>query len=378
MATLEQLEAQIASLREEVTQAKQITSRHGDEHTGEGLDPYSPHGRNTLLPIIGEPTYDDVEDANTLFHSAGWFSGGAISDVGGGNITIAAGTGVLRSGATATTQLLFFDWLELATQAITANSIRYVGVEYNGGAPQATIRTTDNFNHFTDFELAIVVNESGTLHIQQHEHHAGDTSHTTIERFHQTMHIERDNQGGGLILSDSADGNNDIAVTAGALWIALDRFVISAIDTSGASTFDGYSSQGKEDTGIGAWPNTLYDNGSGGTGSLQTMGNNRWANLWWYMETDGDLVMVYGSNHYASEAQAEGEALPTTLPNRIQVHGLLIGRFIFQKGEDASQVLTAFTETFTVAGVTDHGTLVGLPDNDHPRYQTWAFFMGGV
>ena len=328
-----------------------------------------------LLPRVTGSTYDDVEDANTLFGSAGWFSGGVISDAGGETINVTAGTGVLRSGASALTQLLFFDWGASNGLAIATDTVRYIGVEWNGGSPQVTVRNSDNFNHFTDFDLAIVVNDGGTLYIAQHEHHAGDTSHNIIERLHQTDHIERDNEEAGLLLSDSADGNNDIAVSAGALWTGLDRFVISAVDTSGAGTFDGYSSQGKEDAGIGAWPNTLYDNGGGGVGTLQTMTNNWWANLWWYICTTGNLIMVYGSNHYAQKAQAENETLPSTLPDRITAHGILIGRFIFQKGQDASEVLSAFTATFAVEGVTDHGGLAGLTDSaDH----VWALLVDGT
>ncbi|KKK48447.1 hypothetical protein LCGC14_3145030, partial [marine sediment metagenome] len=89
-----------------------------------------------LLPRVSGSTYDDVEDANTLFGSAGWFSGGALSDAGGGNINVTAGTGVLRSAATVTTQLLFIDWPASAGNAIPVGTTRYIGVEWNMGVPQ--------------------------------------------------------------------------------------------------------------------------------------------------------------------------------------------------------------------------------------------------
>jgi hypothetical protein len=341
------------------------------EYSGPTMTPVVPINASTVeLPHIGSPTYDDVEDANTLFGSAGWFSGGQVTDNEDGTVTIAAGQGVLRASASATATLKFIEWPELADQPIDAGTTKWIGVELNDpNDPQAVVRDSDDLDHFTDFELAVVVRESvadgGDIHIAQHEHHAGDTSHTIIERFHETMHIARDNMGGGLILSD--EGSNDIKVTAGGLWTALDRFAISEVDTAGAGTFDEYSSQGKENAGIGAWPDTLYDNGSGGVGSLQTAGNNKWLNLWWYMELDGDLVMVYGSNHYATEAQAENETLPTSVPGRITAHGIFIGRFIFKEGTGTvSQVLSAFTAVpGDVAGVTDHGNLVGLADPDH-------------
>lgn len=323
------------------------------------------------LPLIGSPTFTHVEHINTVFHSSGWISGGAISDAGGATVDVTAGTGAIRATDSTTAQLLFFDWSASNGLAITANSIRYVGVEYNAGSPQVVIRTTDNFDDNTAFLLGTVVNESGTLHIQNAPWKIGDHASAMIQRARGTAPIARDKAVGGLIFSET--GTRNVAVTAGALWHGLTSFTIGALDTNpggAADTFDGYSSQGKEDTGIAAWPNTVYDDGAGGTGSLTTMTNNRWANLWWYLELDGELVMVYGTNQYTSEALAGEEAAPSTLPDRLQVHGTLAARFIFQKSAaTASEILSAFDTPFSVLGVTDHGNLAGLGDvaADHPH-----------
>ena len=333
-------------------------------YTGPTTTPVVPINASTVeLPQIGSPTYTHVEHMNTLFHSAGWFSGGVISDVGSGNVTIAAGTGAIRATNSTVAQLLFFDWSELATQAITANSIRYVGVEYNAGSPQVVIRTTDNFDDNTAFLLGTVVNEGGTLHIQNAPWKIGDHASAMIQRARGTMPIQRDKAVGGLIFSES--GTRRVVVTAGALWHGLTSFTIGALDTDpggAADTFDTYSAGGSEATGVAAWPNTQYDN----AGTLTNMTTNRWANLWWYLELDGELVMVYGTNQYTSAALAGEEAAPSTLPNRLQVHAVLAARFIFQKSAaTAEEILSAFDTPFSVLGVTDHGNLAGLGDPDH-------------
>ena len=324
-----------------------------------------------LLPRVSGSTYDDVEDANTLFGSAGWFSGGALSDAGGGNINVTAGTGVLRSAATVTTQLLFIDWPASAGNAIPVGTTRYIGVEWNMGVPQVTVRATENFDNFTDFELGIAVREpaadGGTIHIDQHEHHAGDVSHRVIERWHQTNHIERDNELNGNILGESNDNNRNVETTAGAYWVGLDRAATGVFDSSGADTFDTYSAGGREAAGVSVWPNAQYDNG----GALANLGGNKWANLWWYQELDGELVMVYGTAQYNTEAMAGEEAKPTTVPDRVTVHGTLIGRYVFQVGDTIpSQVQTIFVDMFNAAGVTVHSGLSGIGggEDDHPEY----------
>ncbi|KKM17780.1 hypothetical protein LCGC14_1672300, partial [marine sediment metagenome] len=252
--------------------------------------------------------------------------------------------------------------------AITNNSIRYIGVELNDpNDPQVVVRTTYNWNFNTDFPLGTVVNEGGTLHVQNAPWEVGDHASAMIQRTRGTAPIARDKEVGGIIFSES--GTRRVVVSAGQLWRGLTAFVIAALDTDpggGADTFDGYSSQGKEDTGIAQWPNTLYDNGSGGTGSLQTMGNNKWANLWWYIELDTELVMVYGTAQYNTRAEAENEDIPSTLPDRLQVHGVLAARFIFQESAATSaEILSAFDTPFTPSGVTLHADLGTVTSDQH-------------
>ncbi|KKN84452.1 hypothetical protein LCGC14_0289140 [marine sediment metagenome] len=321
------------------------------------------------LPIIGTPTYDSVEGLNTVFHSAGWISpGGVISDAGGATINVTAGDGMLRSSDSPVAQLKFIEWPASNGLAITADSIRYIGVELNDpNDPQVVVRTTNNFNNNTDFILGTVVNDGGVLHVQNAPWEVGDHANFMIQRTRGTAPIARDKEVGGIIFSES--GTRRVVVSAGQLWRGLTAFVIGALDTDpggAADTFDEYSSQGKENTGIAQWPNTLYDNGSGGTGSLQTMGNNKWANLWWYIELDTELVMVYGTAQYNTRTEAENEDIPSTLPDRLQVHGILAARFIFQKSAaTAAEILSAFDTPFTPSGVTLHADLGTVTSGQH-------------
>ena len=356
-------EERLGTLEARAAQTLEIASRHAPEHADQGRDPITARGRNVLLPVIGSPTYTHVEHLNTLFHSAGWFSGGTISDAGGATVDVTAGTGAIRATDSAVAQLLFFDWSASNGLAITSNSIRYVGVEYNAGSPQVVVRTTDNFDDTTAFLLGTVVNEGGTLHVQNAPWKIGDHASAMIQRSRGTAPIARDKVVGGLIFSET--GTRNVAVSAGALWHGLTSFTIGAIDTDpggAADTFATYSAGGQEATGVAAWPNAQYDN----AGTLTNLTPNRWANLWWYLELDTELVMVYGTAQYTSAALAGEEAPPSTLPNRLQVHGVLAARFIFQEGAGtAEEILSAFDTPFSVLGVTDHGNLAGVTAADH-------------
>lgn len=330
-------------------------------------------GSSIALDQIGSPTYTHTQHLQDVFHSAGWVSGGIISDAGGATVNITAGTGAIRSSGSAVANLLFFDWSAANGQAITANSIRYIGVEYNDGSPQIVIRTSNNFNSLTDFLLGTVVNESGTLHIQNTPHQIGDHAGSMINRMIDTARFARDSTSGGLILGESGDANRRVTMTAGSIWEGLTEFSLSAVDTNpggGADTFDiYYDNNAGGFTKVAdqtAWDMDSYDDG---TGLLATLGNNKYGVLWFYIELDGEMVAMYGTSNAVSSAGAGIEAPPSTVPNRIQAHALLIGRIIFQKDTTpAIDVETVFTTTFSSIIATDHGNLAGLSDDDHTQY----------
>lgn len=323
-----------------------------------------------MLSVPGS-TYETVEDMQNTFHSAGWISGGEVTDAGGATIDVAAGVGFLRSTDSSVGSIFNIDWAADAGIATTTDAANYVIIQWNAGAPEilTPLPTSDTSDGNTSWLLAIVVNEAGDLHIVPHRITVGDHALRMIQRTHAVNHIERDNEFGGLILDST--GTNDIAVTASRLYIGLTRYDIAALDTAVASTFDAYFNNGagftKESTGIGAWDNLQYEN----AGALATLGGNKYAVLWWYVELDGDFVMLYGNAQYNNAAAAEMEAAPASVPIRLQEHGILIGRFIFKKSEATAELVeTVFTTVFATLGVTSHLDLSGIGTNTHDQIDT--------
>jgi len=315
------------------------------------------------LPVIGSPTYTTIEDSNTVFNSAGQISGGVISDAGGATIDITAGAGAIRIANTDTSEVRFFDWGAALAQAIPADTTRYIGVEYNAGTPQVSIRASDNFNGNDDFTLGVVVNEAGTLHISEHEQNVANAVKNIFDRFSGVEPIARDEKIGGLILDET--GTREVIVSAGALWTALHSHSISALDTSGADDFDRYYGSFTKQAAQTQWDNANYDL----AGVLTALSANRYSNQYFYLETDGGLVSIYGRAQYPVLAQAQAESAPNGLPDRLGEHAILIGRVVFQEGAgSASAVETVFDTTFSATVTTDHGSLAGLSDDDHVRY----------
>lgn len=319
-------------------------------------------GSDLTLARIAGSTYSTLQHFRNNMASSGIVAGGVISDAGGATINVTGGSCTIRPTTTHLSTLYFSDFAASNGIAIPANTIRYVGIEYNAGTPIITIRATDDFDYMTSFPIGAVVNEAGLLHLHTADRHTVyDSPSHTAERFEQTLPFSRDEATGGLILGET--GTRNITMSAGAVWQKLTRLVISAFNSSTGGTFDIYYRDGAGGfTKVAAatqWPNLQYDNN---TGTLATLANNKFGTLWFYLEPDdGMVIMLYGRAEHSSIAAAEAEAPPATVPNRVTVGGRLIGRLVFAKSAAAaSSISSVFTTTFSSGGAASHANLSNL------------------
>jgi hypothetical protein len=304
------------------------------------------------LDRVGASTYSTIQHMQDIFHSAGHFAGGEVTDNGDGTVDVASGSGFIRATTNPLLSLKFFDWAAVTNQSVPDNSVRYVGVVYNAGAPIVDIRAADTWDHQTEFALAVVAREGSKIHVSFNPVQVADHASKMIKRDYETMPFERDMRiAPGIIVSET--GTRNLALSAGALWDRLNRFDIAALDTSVADTFDLYYRNGAggytKVAGQTQWPNTQYDNG---TGTLATLQGGKFGTLWVYVETDGDLIVQFGRAQHDNLASAQAEAIPGDAPNRLTSTGRLIARLIFQKSAAAlSSVTSAFAgEELVAAG----------------------------
>lgn len=331
-------------------------------HTG------TQESETVLVDRINGPTYSTLQDFINLSQSAGQITGGVIASAGGNLVNVSAGTGWLRIADDNVSPLVFFDWSALNGINIPTNTSRFIGVEYNSGSPQIVVKTVDTWDEDTEFQLGEVINDNDVIHIVNDPWWVADSVTNIIQRFTSIQQIQRDNAVGGLIVGET--GTRNITVSAGRLWSRLNDYDYPAIDTSGSDTFDAYYRNGSGGfTRIAAqtqWPNTQYDDG---TGVLATLGSNKYAVLWWYAETDGDLVMVYGREQHNNASDAELESVPDTLPERLSKSAVLAARLVFNEGDaTALFISSAFSTVFTTIAASNHNALSGLQGGTTGEY----------
>jgi hypothetical protein len=292
-----------------------------------------------------------------------------FTDQGGNTLRCGATDALLRASDDDTVALIQY---VIAQQDVTipADTARYVGIQYNGGDPNYVVKDSDSWDGNSEFRAAAVYNEGGTIHIYTRLQRSKNLQYWLTHRLQEVEGLSRADYLGGLILGESDDGNKYVTLSGGELYVGLDEFVISAFDTSGADRFDSYYRDGG--TGFTkvasqqAWQNTHWDDN---TGTLNTLGASKYGLNWFYLETDGHVVHVYGRGEYSTLQGALAETPPTTVPGRVDIHGVLLGGIIMREGNNTAEVvLPSFSVTYGPAAITAHNTLSGLGADDHTQY----------
>ncbi len=311
-----------------------------------------------LLTGSGTPVVNNLQSYLTNIGSSGFFDGGEVTDAGGGQVAVAVLSGMIRDTADSTAELKSFASTGTVGIAIPTDTVRYIFCN-NSGVISVDV------NEFLEAENLILigwaVNEAGVI---VHVGNLGvrlDESIGQAGRFIRRVHsITRDKRRGGLFFGNS--GTRNIIVSMGVLWWGRTEYPISAKDTSGADTFDIYSSSGKEASDVQQWPNLQYDNG----GTLTNLGANKWGVLWFYLETDEDIICVYGTAVYNTQAAAALAEEPlSSVPDRVTASGVLAARLIFKSGDGASAWSSAFKTAFSGVAVSDHADLSGIGIKTH-------------
>jgi hypothetical protein len=311
----------------------------------------------------GTPTVDQLQEYLDNTGSSGFFLGGILSDGGSGTLDVSAGSGFIRTTNDPNAELQSFKWSESLGIAVTDNTTQYVYVDDSG----VISLSTDEFLETPDkIQIGVVTKENGAV---EHVFSLGVRLQESIGQagrfIRRVFGLSRDKRKGGLIFGQSGDANRDVSVTSGSIWWGRTEYPISTFNTSGADTFSTYSAGGQEEAAASQWNNLQYDN----AGTLTTLSNNKWANLFFFIEPDDHIVMVYGRAQHNSEFAADNEAVPSSsLPSKITETSLLAARFTFQKSSDTATISSAFDQLFANAGVSDHGDMAGLADDDHAQY----------
>ena len=211
---------------------------------------FSEPATNIEVEEVGTATYDDVQDWLNNTQSAGLISGGGFTDNNDGSLTVAAGTGFIKTVDSVIGTSKFFDWPENASVTPPDNDLSYVYVVSDGTISTTTIYT--GINDHTEIVLGRVYRDGTELHFLESSHRVYDLMHRVRRRFYApgTAGVRSD----GMSTTRKDGGVKDLCldITAGKFFWGLDRFDTPAFDSSGADTFSTWYYDGvwQETTGV--------------------------------------------------------------------------------------------------------------------------------
>lgn len=303
--------------------------------------------------------------------SAGWITGGMITDGGSETIDIAAGEGQVRASDSDTDEVYYVSWPALSAQSVPTDTTRYVYISYNSGNPVAVVDTSDIADTNQFFHIGEIHNIGGALTIHNDPRPIGDA----IDRITAWAEgLIGTRVASGEIVTDADPSSRKIAVTAGDVFDRFYRnFSTPTFDSNDSDTFTTVYRDGSGDWTRTAsqteWPNAQWDDGDGG---LRDMTGGFYANMWVIRGFNGDIAVMYGQAEYAAQGDAEAEGAPASRPEEYDEHGFYVSQITFVKSGAAPTTLTAIKPTIgaatTIASASTHNDLSGLDGGQAGEY----------
>lgn len=308
--------------------------------------------RNQVLDLLeGEP-------------GMGVMSGGDLTDGGGFQVDVSAGFGYAMEQPFPDHKLRRIEW---GNTSITLGADQDVYIFFNSSGILTSAASIAN-SAFTILLGRVVTNSSGIELIDQ----------SAIDTHHPMNHMDEllRNALGPIYQSGSVVTENATAfkldVTGGAYYFSLNEFNPTG---GNAITFTQYYRDG-----VGGWNrastdtvnSTQYDDNSG---TLQNLTSNYYTKHTLYVNGEGadeKYFLVLGQDEYSALAAVEDAPLPTP-PPWIKDSVTPIASVVIREGDaNIVQFLDLRPQIgFKSTGVSassDHGSLLGLTDDDHQQY----------
>jgi len=263
---------------------------------------------------LGTPTYDSVQNRFDTTSSAGLISGGGFTDNGNGTLTVAAGTGLIRTTDDANDGLLkSFDWAENTNvqqaddSALAVSTLYYIYIDYNAGSPKVVATDTrDDVTHTTMFLIGKVYKDDTSAF---HKLEGGTVLSDLPRRIQERLGaVDGLAHASGIGLTDA--GTQHIAISAGVFFKGVNEFTTDTFNSSGTNTFSLWYNDGawQEVTDQSQIPITQYNDY--GTGLADLTPADKYGVYFVYIHEDSDVHVLYGTDKYKL-AEAEHTLPPS-------------------------------------------------------------------
>lgn len=295
--------------------------------------------------------------------STGVVTGGGVTNSTGLTVDVAAGTGWVRRGSTFN-DLEYVSWSSSSGLTLTASSTNYVF--YNATSDAIEDSTTPPGYEDKILLATVVTNVTGIRYNHQ-------TRNYILAPFEQLrtylLTTRKLALSSGLAVTDGG-GVNDIDIGSGSYYLGLDSISYAGATTASFSYF--YGTNGANEV---ASQTSLSDTQYDSSGTLTNLTASYYKADTVFLTSDGRVSVVYGTAEYATQTDAE-EAPQANMPTFIEESAIPLANVVLQESSGIISVVDLRPQPAIggtgggggAGGVTDHGALSGLGDDDHVQY----------
>jgi len=352
---------------------KYVLENHATKHVN-GTDDIqnATNAQKGLATAAQITTLENNTNAKNYTESPMVVTGGAITEgTNAGTFKVAALTCLLRATNSLTGALTYLTLAEQDNQAITAADTTYfVCLNYNDGVTP-TISLSETNPYKADKRNIPIGKVMKDVSDNVHFISGGYNFQDGVEKLHvraKTLRSLELNGGSAIAYS----GTNNFTMDTGIAFGGLNEFSLSAYN-SATTTFTPIYSDGGAGFTEGAASNVIdfahYDDGSG---TLNTVGNNKFSNHYIYKHIDdNDVYIRYGEGSYTLAEAVLNAVIPPVVPTHLNDFGCLIGCVVApQLGGEFTKIVMVTSQFFSGAEAASHANLSHLDyaDSKHTGF----------
>lgn len=325
------------------------------------------------ITLVGEFNYSsnnyaDVADIGPLISTSstmGVFNGGELSAGSGLTLNVAALKGYITTGIVPNDLIKYFQ-LDAQTISVSANANNYIYINSSGvlvqNASAPDTRENILLGRVITNATDILFIEKAPLDSQHYSNKIDRVFREAIGSIYASGSLVSENGTRGLnITSGEYYYSETEFLPAGGTGIYFDAFY----ESSTAGVYTRVPAQTTVDNGF-------YDNGSG---TLQAIPSSKHVKhlLLVIGGPSEKYILIYGTDVYTTLAEAQAAPLPV-VPSYMNGAFARVASIIVQHANANIQDIiderprVGFASSSSVGGVTDHGALSGLGDDDHTQY----------
>jgi hypothetical protein len=322
-----------------------------------------------LIRLIGNAKYQyltseyDVDLSRQFadYNSTGVSFGGLVSAVSGLNVLVTAGSGWIRRGST-NFDSKFVSWTQVNSLTLTDNATNYV--VYDSASSQISDSVSPP-GYGTSILLATIVTASGAIRFI---HRTRNYLTAPMEQLRDYLLDTRKQRLKTGLAVVAGTGVDHFTIDPGSYYIGLDIITRGSITTDAYFNYFWGAGGANESASTNEVDSARYD--LAGTRTAFTTGYFKADTV--IVTSDGRVSVIYGTSEYATQVEAEA-APAANIPSFMEPTSFPLALLVIEQGVGIVSIIDIRPQGDSgsgtgTGGVSDHGLLSGLPDDDHEQY----------